>query len=510
MTKPPVRLPYDIVLLVLKALDSFDDLYSLIRASPDYYLTYHAKQEQILKNIADKVLPECYMGVLDVQRPPRYSCQPTESFGSLGGPTQARSWIEYQTQWSAQNSFTETQDQTFYTLRTRRDLSPVPGTFRNAELNCLMQFEDKVGDMIDQYKQNYAEYDMDGLLEIQCRQMHVNNLHLSMLMESVWQDEWDGGPYRFSAEEDKRLKKGIYQMYALTNHIHSFGDVHSGLLAAQKAQNEEDLLAAQLAQTAGLPVVNNEAVSIPIPQPHDFYLDASFLYTLSFREHIHLISVLHHFRAIYAPHFLLPDWLDSDPHGGLLSLHLVERFDFTQTDIYDTESGFYLNKTNNNRQARSRKVVKGLLTFADSYGLYDVFQNQITRMERQLKPYVTKSGYNDQHFFVIDVYQNTPVHKKILILRPKHTPHITRPSFMRAIGFGSHGDNSSQYLPKLKERLLSEDEHDPNSHFASSMPTVELVNEGAFDEEEEEEDDEYDEEYDGLDEEMEGYLTVTN
>src|SRR5690606_31357627 len=144
-------------------------------------------------------------------------------------------------------------------------------------------------EMIEQYHQNYLEFDMDGVLEIQCRQLHVDHLHLSMLMESVWQDEWDGGPYHFSLEEDERLKEGIYLMYALTNHIYSYSEVRPGLEAAQIAQNEKDLLAAQLAHTAGLPAVLDEPVSIPIPQPHAFYLDASFLYKLSFRKHIHLI-----------------------------------------------------------------------------------------------------------------------------------------------------------------------------------------------------------------------------
>src|SRR5690606_6129036 len=158
------------------------------------------------------------------------------------------------------------------------------------------------------------------------------------------------------------------------------------------------------------------------------------------------------------------------------------------------------------RQTRSRKVVKGLLTFSDSYGLYDVFQKQIDRMERQLKPYVTETGYNEGHFFHVEVNQGTPMHKKLLILRPKHTPHLTRPNLLRSIGF-SHGGNDSQYLPKLKERLLSEDEHDPNQHFASSMPTLEMLNGDEFEEEDEEDLDEADT---GLYGDISGLLSLAN
>src|SRR5690606_7798025 len=163
-------------------------------------------------------------------------------------------------------------------------------------------------------------------------------------------------------------------------------------------------------------------------------------------DHIYLVSTCFHLRKAFNPCWL-GDLLYWEIEGALVYLHLLQRFDFSMssTEMHGTDP----------MSARllqvKKRLIKGVLAYVDSYGIFNAFQSQIERVKDYLEDFTPEWGYNKSHFLELEVVLKDGTRKKILIMRKQALPT---------------GDSSDDYIPKLKNRLLAVDDGgEPNKYF---------------------------------------------
>ncbi|RPA71040.1 hypothetical protein BJ508DRAFT_420049 [Ascobolus immersus RN42] len=405
-------LPPEILHLLLSSTSTLPDLFSLARTTPSLLHTYHDRRQTLLTTIATRQFHPTVLDILDHLRPSssrREECS-----------------FHFWQKWTHSNVRNDRLAQTI-PMGTQADFSSTPGRIGTAEVRWMLKFDRQLDDLIEAFSRR-AEYGLLGGDDAEEMGWNAPNylqseiIHLAMMDSAQTSCLLD--IFRLGKEGRQRLRTGLILMLSISRHLFSAPTIIHSMM-----QNGIDPL----------------GLDDGIDGVRRYWLDANFLFNLSLEDHIYLISTCFHLRKAFNPCWL-GDLLYWEIEGALVYLHLLERFDFSMA-----ASTMDLDSTTVRLPQIKKRLIKGVLAYVDSYGIFNAFQSQIERLKDYLVDFTPACGYNKAHFLELDVVLKDGTSKRILILKKQALPT---------------GDSSDDYIPKLKNRLLAVDDGgEPNKYF---------------------------------------------